>query len=342
MKTLVSRALHACRAALAPTALALACAAVLPAHAETGEVRIAEQFGLAYMPLTVMRDQKLLEKRLKEAGLADTKVTWSRFSGSTQMTDAILSGSLDFASGAFSNFMVLWEKTKGAIKGVAPVGNAPIYLLTIDPHIKTIKDIGDKDKVALPAVKVSTQAIILQMAAAKEFGLENYGKLDSSTVGMGHPDAVTMLTSGKTEVRSHFSAPPFQQGEMKNGARKILDSYAVMGGAHGSSLVYATAKFREGNPKTFKAFVQAYNDSISLINGNHKEAAEIYKRASNDKAPVEEIARQFSGPEATTFTMAPLRLTQISDFLFATKRLQAKPADWKEVFFPELQAYVKE
>ena len=339
MTRLISTAV---RSALAPIALVLAAMVTPSAHAETGEVRIAEQFGLVYMPLTVMRDQKLLEKRLQEAGMADTKVNWTRFSGSMQMTDAILSSSLDFASGSFANFMVLNEKTKGAIRGVVPVGNSPVYLVTVDPRIKSIKDIGDKDKVALPAVKVSAQALVLQMAVAKEFGIDNYAKLDASTVGMGHPDAVTMLSTGKTEVKSHFSAPPFQKIEMANGARKILDSYEVLGGPHGSALVFAQAKFRDANPNTFKAFVQAYKDAIDLLNTKQREAAEIYKRATNDKGTIEDIAKQLADPEVVTYTMAPLNLTKISDFMFATKRLQAKPVSWKDVFFPELQAFVKE
>lgn len=324
-------------------ALALLVSAVPAAvRAETQEVRIAEQFGLVYLPLTVMRDRKLLEKRAAEAGIKDLQVKWSRFSGSAQMTDAILSGSLDFASGAYANFIVLWDKTHGAVKGVAPVGIGPVYLLTVDPRIQSIKDYGATDRIALPAVKVSTQALILQMAAAKAFGLENYAKLDANTVAMGHPDAVAMLSSGKTEVKSHFSAPPYQAMELKNGAHKVLDSYDVFGGPHGSSIVFAPVKFRDANPKTYQAFAQAYNDAVELINTKPAEAAEIYKRASNDKESIDEIVRQLKDPQVVGFTMAPLNLTKISDFMFATKRLQARPARWQDVFFPELQAYVKE
>lgn len=324
-------------------ALALA-VSVLPVavHAETPEVRIAEQFGLVYLPLTVMRDRKLLEKRAAEAGLKDLQVKWSRFSGSAQMTDAILSGSLDFASGAYANFSVLWDKTHGAVKGVTQVGIGPVWLMSVDPRIKTIKDYGPKDRIALPAVKVSTQALILQMQAAKDFGLDNYAKLDANTVAMGHPDAVAMLSSGKTEVKSHFSAPPYQAMELKSGAHKVLDSYDVFGGPHGSSIVFAPVKYHDANPKTFKAFVQAYNDAIELINTRPAEAAEIYKRTSNDKESIEEIVRQLKDPNVVSFKMEPLNLTKISDFMYATKRLTAKPARWQDVFFPELQDYVKE
>lgn len=151
---------------------------------------------------------------------------------------------------------MLWDKTKGAIKGVALVGISPVYLLSVDPRIRTLRDFGRTDKIPLPAVKVSTQALILQMAAANEFGLENHSKLDANTVGMGHPDAVTMLSTGNTEVKRHVSAPPYQQLELKNGATKN-SRQLVFGGPHDSAIVYAPVKFRETNPRTYKAFVQA-------------------------------------------------------------------------------------
>jgi NitT/TauT family transport system substrate-binding protein len=330
------------RSLLAMAWLALLVFAGTGAEAETKQVRIAEQFGLVYLPLTVMRDQKLLEARARADGLGELEIGWNRFSGSSQMTDAVLSGSLDFASGAYASFIVLWDKTKGAVKGVAPVGIGPIGLVTVDPRIRSIRDFAGNDRIALPAVKVSTQALILEMAAAKEFGIEHFDKLDGMTVGMAHPDAVAMLASGRTEVKSHFSSAPFEQLEIRNGARKILDSYEVFGGPHGAAIVYAPVKFRDANPKTFKAFVEAYDDAIRFIHAKPREAAEIYKRASNDKGSIDEITQQITDPGISGYTMVPLNFIKISDFMFATKRLQTKPASWKEAFFPELQAYVPE
>ena len=50
--------------------------AAAPVRAETGEVRISKGFGILYLPLIVMQDQKLLEKKAAEAGLGEVKVTW--------------------------------------------------------------------------------------------------------------------------------------------------------------------------------------------------------------------------------------------------------------------------
>ena len=62
------------------------------------------------------------------------------------------------------------------------MNSMPLYLNTNNPNVKSIKDFTSKDKIALPAVKVSIQAVTLQMAAEKEFGEGNQNKLDALTV----------------------------------------------------------------------------------------------------------------------------------------------------------------
>jgi NitT/TauT family transport system substrate-binding protein len=85
------------------------------ARAEVGEVRIAEQFGIAYLPLMMMREKGLVEKHAKKAGLGDIKVTWARFGGGAPMNDALLSGNLDFATGGVGPLLTIWSKTKGGL-----------------------------------------------------------------------------------------------------------------------------------------------------------------------------------------------------------------------------------
>ena len=70
--------------------------AVCPAaaRAETGEIRVAKQYGLGYLQMMLMEEQKLVEKHAVAAGLGDIKVTWATFRSSDVMNDALLSGSL--------------------------------------------------------------------------------------------------------------------------------------------------------------------------------------------------------------------------------------------------------
>ena len=149
-------------------------------RAELAEINVAQQYGIGYLSLMMMEEQKLIEKHAKAAGL-DVKVNWAKFAGGNVMNDALLSGSLQFASGGVGPLITIWAKTKGNldVKGVAALDSMPLYLNTRNPNVKSVKDFTEKDRIALPAVKVSVQAVTLQMAAEKAFGEGQHGKLDA-------------------------------------------------------------------------------------------------------------------------------------------------------------------
>src|SRR5437867_6161753 len=188
------------------------------ARAELTELKVAEQYGISYLPLMIMEDQKLIEKYAKGSGLPSLTVSWTKFAGGNVMNDALLSGSLHFASGGVGPLVTLWSRTRGNldVKAAAAINSMPLYLNTRNPGVKTIKDFTEKDKIALPAVKVSIQAITLQMAAEKAFGESQFARLDPLTVTMSHPDGQIALLSGQSEINAHFSAPPFQNQQLRN------------------------------------------------------------------------------------------------------------------------------
>src|SRR5690606_10525760 len=138
----------------------------------------------------VMEKHKLIEKHAAEMGISDLTVNWINFSGAGAGTDAFLAGQVDILSVGASNLLVLWERSKGAVRGLVSLSALPLTLISRDPDIQTIADLTSDDKIAVPTIKVSTQAILLQMEAAKVFGPENAEKLDDLTVQLGHPDAV--------------------------------------------------------------------------------------------------------------------------------------------------------
>ena len=134
------------------------------------------------------------------------------------MNDGLLSGSLDIVSGGTTVFVTLWSKAAGtpsAVRGIGAVSCLPLYLLTRDPDVKKIEDLGDKDRIAVTTLKVSVHAILLQMAAEKIWGPGNGGRLDRLVVQIPHGDAAAAMISGAGEINNHFSAPPFQDIEMK-------------------------------------------------------------------------------------------------------------------------------
>ena len=231
----------------------------LAAHAE-GQIRIAEQFGIVYLLLNVAQDQKLIEKHAKAAGV-DAKVEWVKLSGGSAVNDALLSGNIEIAGAGVGPLLTLWDRTKGKqnVKGVASLGNFPYYLVSNNPNVKTIADFTDKDRIALPAVGVSVQSRVLQFASAKLWGDKEFNKLDKISVALPHPDAAAAIIKGGTEITAHFGNPPFQDQELaaNPAAHIVLNSYQVLGGPSSATVLYATEKFRNENPKTYKAFIDA-------------------------------------------------------------------------------------
>ena len=100
------------------------------AAAEVKEVRIAQQFGIGYLPLVIVKAQGLLEKHAERLGLGPVKVQWSTFTGGSSMNDALISGNLDFASGGVTPFLTLWSRTQGSsqVKIASVMSQMPMYL----------------------------------------------------------------------------------------------------------------------------------------------------------------------------------------------------------------------
>jgi NitT/TauT family transport system substrate-binding protein len=333
-----TRVLARTRLALTFAAAALSLAILPAARAEMSEIHVSRQYGISYLPLMIMEDQKLIEKHAKTAGI-DVKVGWSKFASGAVMNDALLSGNLQFASGGVAPFTTLWAKTRSNldVKAVAAINSMPLYLVTNNPKVKTIKDFTDNDKIALPAVKVSIQAVTLQMAAEKAFGSGQEHKLDHLTVSMSHPDGETALLSGKSEVTAHLSSPPFQYQELEHkGMHRVLNSYEVLGGPATFNVVWTDKKFHDENPKVYAAFVAALDDATAQINGNKRAAAETYLRISKDKDSLDDILKMLNDPEIK-YTTTPNNVMKYVDFMHKIGSIKVKPDSWKDMFFPNAQ-----
>jgi NitT/TauT family transport system substrate-binding protein len=287
-----------------------------------------------------MEEQKLVEKHAKANGIPDLKVGWAKFAGGNVMNDALLSNSLQFASGGVAPLVTLWARTRGNldVKAVAAIDSMPLLLNTRNPNVKTIKDFTDKDRIALPAVKVSIQAITLQMAAEKTFGDGQQGRLDPLTVTLSHPDAQIALLSGQSEITAHFGSPPFQYQQLKNPAiHTVLNSYDVLGGPATFNVVWTSSKFRAENPRIYDAFVKALDEAIGQINADRRAAAETYLRISKDKDTVQDIVAMLNDP-AIVFTTTPQSVMKYVDFMLRTGAIKVRPDSWKDLFFPNVHA----
>ena len=318
-------------------ALATLCL-VTQASAQTPEIRLAQQFSMGYLQLNVMEHEKLIEKHSAALGISGAKVSWFKFNGPTAVNEALISGNVDIGSGGVPGLLVLWSRTKGTpqeVRGISALSSQPFLLNTKDPNIKTIKDFKDSDRIAVPAVKSSVQALTLQMAAAKEWGAKDFEKLDPLTVSMTPPDATVALLKGGAQISAAFSVPPFQNQQLEDPAvHTVLNSFDVMGGSHTFTAIWCSAKFRDSNPKMYQAFVAALKEATDILNEDRQKGANYWIEDSKSKLSPEMVGKIVSGPQLH-WTMVPENTIKYADFMASVGRLKEKPASWKDYFFPE-------
>jgi sulfonate transport system substrate-binding protein len=322
-------------AALAASAALLA--APLPAGAQQkNEITITRQPGILYLPSHVMEKQHLIEKEAAKLGVADLKVTWANLSGGGAQTDALLSGNVDVVNTGVGNLLLLWDRTKGGVKGIVANSALPLTLITRNPNIKTIKDYGASDRIAVPTLKVSTQAILLQMVAEKTFGADQMTRLDANTVQLGHPDAATMMANPKGEITSHFAAPPYSYYELKNvpGAHVVLTSPEIIGGPLTQSQFFTTTKFADANPKIVAAIKAATFVAIDFVRKDTPAAVDVYKEITHDKMPKDEILDMLKQPGMMEWGAAPQGTMKFAAHLHKVGTLKTMPQKWTDYYLP--------
>jgi NitT/TauT family transport system substrate-binding protein len=232
-----------------------------------------------------------------------------------------------------TNMLLVWDRTRGEIKGLAGCGGAPMLLVTRNPDVKSLADFTEKDRIAVPTIKISTQAVLLQIAAERQLGEAARNKLDNITVQIGHPDAVAAVTSPNHEINSHFSLPPYQQIELKDPkVHVVLNSYDIVGGPLNNAIVFGRKNFVEGNPKTIEAVLAALEEADKLINDDPKKAAETYLAATKEKLSVDELVAMM-GEKGVIFSITPHATMLQAEHLAKSGVLKTKPKDWKDYFF---------
>jgi NitT/TauT family transport system substrate-binding protein len=320
----------------AATLLALAIAG--GAQAEVTQVNMSKQFGLPYLPMIVIEAQQLIEKKAAEAGLGEVKTTWTQRAGPAAELDALLAGQADFIGPGVPTLATIWDKTAGTpqeAKALIAMQSMPYVLVTRNPNVKTIADFTDKDKIALPAVKLTGHALALEMESAKIWGFDHYDKLDAITITRSHADAAAAVMSGQSEINSHFASSPFYYYELATpGIHQVLKSYDVVGGPHTNGTLVTTKKFHDANPKLCAVIIAAFEEANAFIKAHPREAAQIYLTATKDKNPLDALEKMVADPDVD-YTTTPKNVMAFVEFMHKVGRIKKKPASWKDMFFPE-------
>jgi NitT/TauT family transport system substrate-binding protein len=212
-----------------------------------------------------------------------------------------------------------------------------MYLNARAPHLNSLDDLRDGDRIAMTAIKVSIPAIIMQMYASERYGQEQATRFDPYTVAMTHPDGVISMLASSSDLSAHFTSPPFHQRERQNPAvRTILNSNEVMGGATTFTMLSTTGAWREANPGPYAAVLAALEEAIVLIQADPLAAADALIAARDDAGlSRDELAAILADPDIR-FTPVPENTLRYAEFMHAIGSLEHRPESWRDLFFPEI------
>lgn len=295
---------------------------------ESRQLRIVKQPGLGYLQLIVMREQKLLEKRLP-----GVEIEWRQLTSGPVIRDAMVAGQMDIGSGGLGPFIQAVDKgldwrTLGALNEM------PLYLNCARADIKTLKDLRPTDRIAMPAIG-SIQHVALQMEAEKELG--NPKALNQQIVAMSHPDGTAAILS-KREITCHLSSPPFQYEQLRDpGIHKVFDSYHAAGGPHTFNLTWASERWIKSNPRLAQAFIEAMKEATAFIAAKPAEAAQLYVSSEKSKSTPTQIL-EIIKQDGIKYTMAPSGLIKFASFMQRIGMIKTVPASWRDYAVEPLHA----
>lgn len=299
-------------------------------------VRFVQQRGLLYTPVDIMVSGGVLQTEATKLGLGKVEATATALGGPGPVLDALLSGAADYGTAALPSLLTLWEKTRGTaneVRAVGTVSNGAMTLYTINPNVKTLADFTEQDRIAVPTVGLSFNAMMLQMAAEQLWNDPH--RLDHLTVALGHPDAVTALSPGygKATITAHIAVQPFTERGLKlPGAHVITDSRSVFGGPLTQITLLATKQTKEKNPTLFKAVANALEEAINVANADKRAAATLWKQVQNAPESVDDLVGQLNDP-GFEFTSRPHRIAHFAAFLNRIGTMRTKVGDWRELFW---------
>jgi NitT/TauT family transport system substrate-binding protein len=309
--------------------IAVAVALAIAAEAqESKQLRIVKQPGLGYLQLIVMRELKLLERRLP-----GVDIEWRQLTSGPVIRDAMVAGQMDIGSGGVGPFIQAVDKGLDW-KTLGALNEMPLYLNCARDDIKSLKDVRPTDRIAMPAPG-SMQHVVLQMEAEKELG--DAKKLNQQIVAMSHPDGTAALLS-RREITCHLTSPPYQYEQLRDkGIHKVFDSYRTAGGPHTFNLVWASEKWVKANPKLAHAFVEALKEATEFVNARPAEAARLYATSEKSKSSPDEILA-ITKQDGIKYTMAPTGLLKFAGFMQKIGMVKTVPASWKDYAFEHLHA----
>lgn len=292
--------------------------------AAPGTVTIAYQPGIGYATLLVIKAQRTLEKQFP-----GTSFAWTLLANGATIRTGMIAGQIQFGAGGVAPFLIGWDRGAG-LRLVAAMNEMNLWLVTLDPAVKTLRDLKPGMKIGMPGVD-SIQAIVLRKAAEKTFG--NAHALDTNVVAIEHPVGVQALLHG--QLTAHLSSPPFQFEEVASGGRIILRSYDLFGESTFNS-VFTTDRIAAQYPQLVDALSQDLAEATGFIAARPRETAAILSADAHGRPDAEQFLAWMTRP-GVRYTTTPRGFGAYAQFMHAIGLLSKVPASMCEIELPALR-----
>lgn len=287
-------------------------------------INIAEQYGLAYAPLQIAKELKLIEKNLP-----GVTVNWKQLGNTASIREAMLANEIDAGFMAIPPFLIGWDKGMDW-KIACGLSSSPVALVTNKKEIKSIKDFGIKDRIALPQPG-SVQHILLSMACERELG--DPQKLDNLLVTMAHPDGMNALLSGQ-DITAHFTTPPYLLKELETpGMHEILNGKQALGKDFTFIVGVTTKKFHDNNSKEYEVLIKAIAEAMKFMESNREEALEILSKQY--EMSIEEVARNLE-MEGTEYSTSIKGVDTFAGFMERIGYISKIPQNAEEIVWDDM------
>lgn len=290
----------------------------------TTSLTIAYQYGMAYAPLQVMMEQKLIEKYYP-----NVTINWQVLNSGSAITEGIAANSIDV--GAMGVAPAITAITKGVpCKIFSAMSSQPHKIMCNNPSIQSLQDITPENKIALVNIG-SIQHILLAMAAEKELG--DAHALDNNILAMSHPDGMTALLSGSVECQLTTSPYVFKE-EAEENIHSLSSISDVWPNGNSFIVALASAKLHDKNPELYTAIVNALSDAVDYINENPNEVAAML--CEKEGVNQETMLSWLQDP-ACSYSTETAGLMQMANFMASAGFIDEAPSSYSELVYDNVK-----
>jgi NitT/TauT family transport system substrate-binding protein len=281
--------------------------AVKKNNSEKESLIIADQFGLAYAPIEIMKAKDFLRQELDEVGALEIDIEWKRMGNTASMREAMVSGDLDIGFVGIPPFLIGRDNGMDW-KIISGISESPSALVTTDASLVGIEDITKDHRIILPQPG-SIQHILLAMYAEKIIG--NAKAFDQQLQTLAHPDGLVAMSTGDPN-QLHFTTPPFLQKELEIAGAKVLVDGETCFGEPFTFIVGICPQRVYDDRVVYEAFERALERSVLFMAVNPDETLSILAEAY--EYPIGELQKYLSN-EQMEFTTEIKGVDVFIDFM---------------------------